>query len=133
MNPKQSMKSQPSESPILTINTRDSTDSLFYSIIAMTGMDGHAYGSWVTKNDRNTMWLRDFLGEDMPHCRTMIYGYQAKLLKNNANTLLEYGREFFAEIKKIRTTEEVRKAIKVKHSSTSLTDSNRIKKGQYFS
>jgi hypothetical protein len=57
------------------------------------------------------MWLKDFLAEDMPHCRTMIYGYQSKLKKPHTNLLLEFGRELFGEIKKIRTTEEVRNPI----------------------
>jgi hypothetical protein len=65
----------------------------------------------MTKHDGGTMWLKDFLVEDMPHCRTMTYGYQSKLKKPNTNLLLEFGREFFAEIKKIRNTEEVRSPI----------------------
>jgi hypothetical protein len=71
-------------------------------------MDAHAYGSWINKHDANTMWLKDFLAEDMPNCRIMTYGYQSKLLTNHMNMLTEYGREFFAEIAKVRGTEDVR-------------------------
>ncbi len=70
-------------------------------------MDAHAYGSWMTKDTASVMWLREFLSKDLPDCRTMIYGYQSKLSKWNMNQLSEYGREFFAEISKIRFDEEV--------------------------
>jgi hypothetical protein len=71
-------------------------------------MDGHAYGSWMSREgDNSAMWLRDFLAQDLPDCRTMIYGYHSKLLATNTNQLKEYGRMFFAEFEKIRDTIEV--------------------------
>ncbi|KAI5842142.1 hypothetical protein DFP73DRAFT_480373, partial [Morchella snyderi] len=51
-------------------------------IVAVCGLDGHAYGSWAGKEDNRgikRMWLRDFLREDLPSCRTMIYGYDSRL------------------------------------------------------
>jgi hypothetical protein len=78
------------------------------SIIAITGLDGHAYGSWRGKGNSGRMWLRDFLSRDLPHCRTMIYGYNSKLLSNGIDTIMDYGRELMEEIKKVRNTEEVR-------------------------
>jgi hypothetical protein len=53
------------------------------------------------------MWLRDFLSKDLPRCRTMTYGYNSKLSSHGIGTILDYGREFLEEIKKIRTTTEV--------------------------
>jgi SAM-dependent MidA family methyltransferase len=53
------------------------------------------------------MWLRDFLSEDLPQCRTMIYGYNSKLCSHGVNTVLDYGRELTEEMKKIRNTKEV--------------------------
>lgn len=70
-------------------------------------MDAHAYGSWMTKEDGNIMWLKDFLSEDMPSCRTMIYGYQSKILTNHSSMLMDYGHEFFGELSKARSTDEV--------------------------
>ncbi|KAH7079953.1 hypothetical protein BKA63DRAFT_231448 [Paraphoma chrysanthemicola] len=79
-------------------------------IIAITGMDGHAYGSWMSREGNNSaMWLRDFLARDLPDCRTMIYGYHSKLLDTNVNQLKEYGRSFFAELEKIRDTTELQR------------------------
>ncbi|KAI1147078.1 hypothetical protein F4825DRAFT_465998 [Nemania diffusa] len=78
-------------------------------IVAITGMDGHAYGSWMSKEVDNVMWLRDFLARDLPACRTMIYGYHSKLLASNMSQLKEYGRQFLAEIEKVRDTKELQR------------------------
>jgi hypothetical protein len=77
------------------------------SIIAISGLDGHAYGSWRGKGNLGRMWLRDFLGKDLPRCRTMIYGYNSKLSSRGVDTILGYGRELMEELKKIRNTKEV--------------------------
>jgi hypothetical protein len=77
------------------------------SIIAITGLDGHAYGSWRGKGNLGRMWLRDFLSKDLPCCRTMIYGYNSKLSSHGIDTIMDYGRELMEELKKIRNTEEI--------------------------
>ncbi|KAI0116315.1 hypothetical protein GGR51DRAFT_574646 [Nemania sp. FL0031] len=76
-------------------------------IVAITGMDGHAYGSWMSREVDNVMWLRDFLARVLPDCRTMIYGYHSKLLASNMSRLKEYGRLFLAEVEKVRDTTEL--------------------------
>ena len=53
------------------------------------------------------MWLRDFLSKDLPQCRTMIYGYNSKLLSRGVDTIMDYGREFLEGIKRVRYTKEV--------------------------
>ncbi|TVY62681.1 Nephrocystin-3 [Fusarium oxysporum f. sp. cubense] len=77
-------------------------------IIAISGLDGHAYGSWRGKGNLGRMWLRDFLSKDLPCCRTMIYGYNSKLSSHGIDTIMDYGRELMEELKKIRNTEELR-------------------------
>ncbi|RDW87375.1 hypothetical protein BP5796_03069 [Coleophoma crateriformis] len=77
-------------------------------IIAITGLDGHAYGSWRGKGNLGRMWLRDFLSKDLPNCRTMIYGYNSKLSSHGVDTIMDYGREFLEAIKGIRPTQEAR-------------------------
>ncbi|KAL5353528.1 hypothetical protein ACLOAV_001565 [Pseudogymnoascus australis] len=77
-------------------------------IIAITGLDGHAYGSWRGKN-RGRMWLRDFLSKDLPCCRTMIYGYNSKLSTHGVDTIMDYSRGLIEELKKVRNTEKLRK------------------------
>ncbi|KAH7201171.1 hypothetical protein DER44DRAFT_616215, partial [Fusarium oxysporum] len=74
-------------------------------IIAITGLDGHAYGSWRGKGNLGRMWLRDFLSQDLPYCRTMIYGYNSKLSSHGVSTIMDYGRELIEELKKIRNSD----------------------------
>ncbi|KAL2840901.1 hypothetical protein BJX68DRAFT_271365 [Aspergillus pseudodeflectus] len=83
------------------------TETVTADIIAITGLDGHAYGSWRGKGNLGRMWLRDFLSKDLPRCRTMIYGYDSKLFSHGVDTILDYGRELMVEIKKIRSTKEL--------------------------
>ena len=81
-----------------------------YSVIAITGLDGHAYGSWRGKGNLGRMWLRDFLSKDLPNCRTMVYGYNSKLSSDSSHgvdTILDYGRGLLEELKKVRNTDEV--------------------------
>ncbi|RDW56402.1 hypothetical protein BP5796_13224 [Coleophoma crateriformis] len=77
-------------------------------IIAITGLDGHAYGSWRGKGNLGRMWLRHFLSKDLPSCRTMIYGYNSKLSSHGLDTIMNYGRDFFEGIKRVRYTQELR-------------------------
>lgn len=78
------------------------------SIIAITGLDGHAYGSWRGRGNLGRMWLRDFLSKDLPRCRAMTYGYNSKLSSYGINTVSDYSREFLEEMKQVRSLEEVR-------------------------
>ncbi|KAH8426564.1 uncharacterized protein LDX57_004300 [Aspergillus melleus] len=53
-------------------------------IIAVTGLAGHAYGSWAERPDR--MWLRDFLPSSIPNARVLVYGYRSQVQGNNQST-----------------------------------------------
>ncbi|ELR05319.1 hypothetical protein VC83_01566 [Pseudogymnoascus destructans] len=78
-------------------------------IIAITGLDGHAYGSWRGKGNLGRMWLRDFLSKDLPCCRTMINGYNSKLSTHGVDTIMDYSRGSIEELKQVRNTKELRK------------------------
>ncbi|KAF2631425.1 hypothetical protein BU25DRAFT_384710 [Macroventuria anomochaeta] len=78
-------------------------------VVAITGLDGHAYGSWRGKGSLGRMWLRDFLCKDLPCCRTMIYGYNSKLSSHGVDTIMDYGRGLLEELKKVRSTEELQR------------------------
>ncbi|CAG7933712.1 unnamed protein product [Penicillium olsonii] len=95
--------------------TSDEKEPVVADIIAIAGLDGHAYGSWQGRGNLGRMWLRDFLSKDLPQCRTMIYGYNSKLSSHGVDTILDYGRELMEEIKKIRNTKE-RPLIFIAHS-----------------
>ncbi|OAP62382.1 hypothetical protein AYL99_04585 [Fonsecaea erecta] len=77
-------------------------------IIAVTGLNGHAFGSWTGGNDR--MWLRDFLRDDkyLKACRTMIFGYNTKLKEKSVHTTRDYARSFLMELRKARKSSEER-------------------------
>lgn len=46
-------------------------------IIAVCGLNGHAFGSYKQKNGAY-MWLRDGLGTDLPNARILTYGYDTR-------------------------------------------------------
>jgi len=73
----------------------------------MTGLNGHAYGSWTGSSGK--MWLQDFLVEDkeLRHCRTMIFGYNSKLTDKSEHTIEDYVQNLLAELTKARKTEGV--------------------------
>ncbi|KAJ5963046.1 hypothetical protein N7501_007987 [Penicillium viridicatum] len=96
----------------------DENQPVVADIIAIAGLDGHAYGSWQGRGNLGRMWLRDFLSNDLPQCRTMIYGYNSKLSSHGVDTILDYGRELMEEMKQIRDTKELqqRPLIFIAHS-----------------
>lgn len=55
-------------------------------IIAITGLAGHAFGSWATATQR--MWLRDFLPRDLPQARVMLYGYDSRIVNSQSRSIL---------------------------------------------
>ena len=75
-------------------------------IVAITGLDGHAYGSWSGGSPKR-MWLRDFLSEDLPKCRVMIYGYNSKLSNPGLHTIADFGRSLREELLRARRSDQV--------------------------
>ncbi|KAF3094664.1 hypothetical protein TWF102_007457 [Orbilia oligospora] len=65
-------------------------------IVALSGLNSHAYGSWISPESDGSrpMWLQDFLSkhENLKYCRTMIFGYDTKY---NANKKI-FGGMFVA-------------------------------------
>lgn len=78
-----------------------------YSIIALSGINSHAYGSWKAKQEPERMWLRDFLPQHFPDCRIMTYGYDASLKSKSVHTLFEFSRKFLQALVRLRVTTEV--------------------------
>ena len=75
-------------------------------VVAITGLDGHAYGSWSGGNPKR-MWLRDFLSEDLPKCRVMIYGYNSKLSNPGLHTIADFGRGLREDLLRARVSDQV--------------------------
>ena len=85
--------------------TADSTE-ITANVVAITGLDGHAYGSWSGGNPKR-MWLRDFLSEDLPKCRVMIYGYNSKLSNPGLHTISDFGRGLREDLLRARRSDQV--------------------------
>ncbi|GKT61443.1 LOW QUALITY PROTEIN: ankyrin repeat-containing protein [Colletotrichum tofieldiae] len=47
-------------------------------IIAVPGLGSHALGSWKSPHS-DAVWLRDFLPQDVPNIRVLLYGYDTTL------------------------------------------------------
>ena len=85
--------------------TVDSTE-ITADVVAITGLDGHAYGSW-SGGDPKQMWLRDFLSKDLPKCRVMTYGYNSKLSNPGLHTIADFGRGLRKELLRARRLDQV--------------------------
>ena len=71
-------------------------------IIAVTGLGGHAFGSWV--NDRGEMWLRDYLPRDLQNrARILIYGYDSTVQGSRSiSSIADYSEAFIQDLMGIR-------------------------------
>ena len=86
-------------------------------VVAITGLDGHAYGSW-SGGDPKRMWLRDFLSKDLPKCRVMTYGYNSKLSNPGLHTIADFGRGLRKELRARRSDQVAFKFINVPYRWT---------------
>ncbi|KAI9708387.1 MAG: hypothetical protein M1820_004091 [Bogoriella megaspora] len=55
-------------------------------IIAVTGLAGHAFGSWASSPFQ--MWLRDFLPYDLPNARVLTYGYYSQVQQASSRSIV---------------------------------------------
>jgi hypothetical protein len=72
------------------------------SIIAITGLAGHAFGSWQNR-ETHAMWLYDFLPKHFTSVRIMTYGYNSNLLEPNGARLTDHKKRFLQELSNART------------------------------
>jgi len=62
------------------IHTQHSADC-----IAISGLASHPFGSWQPRGDDKTfMWIRDAIPASLPGVRTIVYGYDSKLLHSRS-------------------------------------------------
>jgi hypothetical protein len=82
----------------------DASDS---SVVAVTGLAGHAFGSWRSR-ETHKMWLKDFLPKDIGNIRIMTYGYDSSLIGPETNArLIDYRRNFIQQLKNSRSSAQV--------------------------
>lgn len=97
--------------PIWLENPADS-----FSIIAVTGLAGHAFGSWKSRG-HSDMWLRDFLPEHVPSARILTYGYDSRLFKNKSTaSIREFSRNLLQALGAARVDIASRPIIFIGHS-----------------
>ena len=85
-------------------------------IIAITGLAGHAFGSWAASPH---MWLRDFLSEDLPRARILLYGYDSNLAGSQSkNILTDLSSNFVVKLHTMRSLSrsELRPIVLLGHS-----------------
>ncbi|KAA8909379.1 hypothetical protein FN846DRAFT_942526 [Sphaerosporella brunnea] len=91
-------------------------------IIAVTGLAGHAYGSWRAP-ESHKMWLRDFLPKDFRNAgldvRVLTYGYNAKLVGSaSSSSFRDFAKQFTSAVNNARSlpSERERPIIFIGHS-----------------
>lgn len=82
--------------------------SVLLSVVAVTGLAGHAFGSWRSR-ETHQMWLKDFLPKDVNSVRIMTYGYDSSLvgLDRSDKRLVDYRRNFIQNLENSRSTAKV--------------------------
>ncbi|KAF8510206.1 hypothetical protein BU17DRAFT_55621 [Hysterangium stoloniferum] len=84
--------------------------SLIIDIVAIHGLDGHREASWTT--DNGSLWLRDFLPQDVPSARILTYGYDAYTQSAAAlstQTLDGHAESFLARLASFRRISDTTK------------------------
>ncbi|KAF8241553.1 hypothetical protein K440DRAFT_591862, partial [Wilcoxina mikolae CBS 423.85] len=85
-------------------------------VVAVTGLAGHAFGSWQNKNTHK-MWLKDFLPKDVRGFRIMTYGYNSNLVGDVADDgIVDYRKQFIQTLLNARWGAEGRPIIFIGHS-----------------
>ncbi|KAF8187924.1 hypothetical protein K438DRAFT_1463453, partial [Mycena galopus ATCC 62051] len=96
------------------------SDHWLYSIVALHGLNGHAFRSWVYRDPNGKesfMWLRDCLPERIPEARVMTYGYNANVYSDvSTGRLRTFAETFLQELRYMRESDPSRPLILVAHS-----------------
>ncbi|KAH7130945.1 hypothetical protein EDB81DRAFT_129655 [Dactylonectria macrodidyma] len=93
------------------------TGNVDVDIIAVPGLGSHAVGTWKDPGS-NTVWLRDFLPDEVRGIRVSLYGYDTSLLNSESKDSIEdLGTRFLEVLKDFRrNTENPRPIIFIGHS-----------------
>ena len=76
------------------------------SLVAVHGLNGHAFGTWTHKQN-NIMWLRDILPHNLPNIRIMTYGYNACYFNfTGDHNLRSIAQKLLGELVDLRKTDK---------------------------
>ena len=91
---------------LLNKNTEGVARTYHVDVVAVHGLAGSAYKTWTHEN--GTLWLRDFLLEDLPGARVFTYGYNsAYLFSRETGKIREYAKALLVDIRNERKLREV--------------------------
>ncbi|OJD31717.1 ankyrin repeat protein [Diplodia corticola] len=83
-------------------NREDSSYSI--DVIALSGLNGHAFGSFKERNG-SFMWIRDALPVDLPRARIFTYGYDTSILDSQSfQSISHLGMKFREALRCIRNS-----------------------------
>ncbi|KAF3187930.1 hypothetical protein TWF788_001394 [Orbilia oligospora] len=77
-------------------------------LIFVTGLAGHAYGSWKASG-KTTMWIEDFLIKEnfKDQFRVLVYGYNSMLVKSTSVAgISDFAHTFLAVVARARTLDK---------------------------
>ena len=83
------------------------------SLVFVTGLAGHAYGSWKVSGG-TTMWIQDFLVPDLQeyNFRILTYGYDSRLPGSTSNAgISEFAHGFLQSFFSARQSNNVRSSL----------------------
>ncbi|KAL1626481.1 hypothetical protein SLS56_006792 [Neofusicoccum ribis] len=100
-------------------------DACDVDIIAITGLNGHAFGSFKGK-DRGKMWLRDFLPKDYNRARIFTYGYRTR--EPSSQSITDLAITFNQLLKSLRRNSKPRPWIVISHSMGGILAKTAIKR-----
>lgn len=94
-----------------------------WSVIALSGLGGHAFGSFKERGGSH-MWLRDSLPYDLtldtndqPIARVMIYGYESTVAGSKSiQNLEDFATKFNASLQMLANATTIRPIILIGHS-----------------
>lgn len=80
-------------------------------VIAVTGLAGHAFGSWKAPGN-HSMWLRDFLPLAVPGARILTFGYDSALKGSTCtNSIQQYSRQLLDHVSGAREKKDAYRPI----------------------
>lgn len=92
------------------------TESFEVDVVAIHGLNGHAYGTW-THEITESLWLRDLLPEDLPGARIYTYSYPSHVLFSTSKaTISDYAQSLLVSLSAARVGQERRPIIFIAHS-----------------
>ncbi|KAI1828425.1 hypothetical protein F4861DRAFT_181759 [Xylaria intraflava] len=101
----------PREAPVIDAHFRGLTvfnnitdEDNAVDIVGVTGLAGRPFGSWQYED--GSMWLRDYLPNDIPNVSVSVFGYSSKLVNSDSHATLRNFSDDFLD--RLATSREFR-------------------------